>query len=111
MTIILNYLPWFILFIGTFVAVKPYFTKEDFDADKDGKRSAGVILGTFAVFLGLLFAGPSYMPKGTVAPLKNPGFEVSESEIKDNLRKPNMTDEERQKRFDEKFDAVKQATQ
>lgn len=107
MTIVLNYLPWVVLFGGIWWSVKPKKGKE-FDI-KDASMLK--LLVTFLVFLALVFSGPSYLPKGTVPELKNPGFEQVEREVENRLRGPNMTEEERQDRFNKIFDAVEQSKQ
>ncbi len=68
-------------------------------------------LGKIMTKDGYQEATPTYMPKADVKALPNPGFQPSQAEVQDRLRQPELSTEERAKRFDEKFDAVKQATE
>lgn len=106
MVLFLNYLPWVVLFglIGLSIYM---WTKGKWQAG----RSLLVTIGAFVAFALIQAATPSYMPKAEVKHLPNPSFEQPAAEVEDRLKKPELTTEEREKRFDEKFDAVKQATE
>lgn len=106
MVILLNYLPWIAVAVAFAVGYRMH---------KSGKLtfSKGVIIAAVTVLvIGILQAAtPSYMPKPEVKRLPNPTFEQRDAEVEDRLKKPELSTEERQQRFDEKFDAVKQATE
>lgn len=104
MIALLNYLPVIIWMIG--VAIMAYFFFK-----KDNVKATIITAGVLIVIaLGLKALTPSYMPKGTVPPMPIIQPEVKElPPVVDRTLKPEMTNEERAKRFDEKFDAVKQS--
>lgn len=105
MVIFLNYLPWLILL--TSAGIGYYWLRK---GKLSTKRVLALAAGTVAVIVLLQAATPSYMPKAEVKRLPNPQFEQKEAEVEDRLKKPELSTEERQKRFDEKFNAVEQAT-
>lgn len=74
---------------------------------------AGILLliSCFSSLMLLNAISPSYLPKGKSHGLSNPAFEHSDTKIEDRNLKPSMTEEERTRSFDEKFDAVNQATE
>lgn len=104
MIIFLNLLPWIILISGFVYSTYGWFTSKS-------QPKWGWLIGTFVVVGVLLSATPSYMPKGKVSKLSNPGFEQKELAIQDKLKSPKMTDEQRQEQFDKKFDAVRKANE
>lgn len=67
-----------------------------------------VIIGLVVVLTVLQNITPSYMPKGASPQMDNPAFEQSSAAMQDRLRKPELAPEQRQERFDEKFDAMTQ---
>ena len=73
------------------------------------RNGIGLMITVFLTIILLNAMTPSYMPKGTVAPLKNPGFNGTEAVIEDRNLKPDLSADERQQRFDEKFDATGRA--
>ena len=106
MVILLNYLPWFAVAVALFVGYR---------LNKVGKLtfSKGVIIATVTVLIIAILQAttPSYMPKPEVKRLPNPTFEQKDLEMEDRLKKPELSTEQREKRFNEKFDAVNQATE
>lgn len=70
-----------------------------------------MLISCFSVLMLLNAVTPSYLPKGKSQGLSNPQFEASDAKIEDRNLKPSMTEEERKRSFDEKFNAVNQATE
>ncbi len=68
----------------------------------------GSVAAIFAILI-LQSLTPSYLPKGEARRSVAPPFLPSEAEVLDRLRKPSQTEEEREARRTESFDAVKQA--
>lgn len=103
MIVFLNYLPT-IVFVGGLALTLWFFLKD--------KREAMVISGIVSALLLIVLKAvtPSYMPKGEV-----PKMPITMPEAKklppmvDRTLKPELTNEERAKQFDQKFDAVKQS--
>lgn len=87
MILLLNYLPWLIVLLSLYLACRVYHKN---------KRLAIYVLvaGAVAVRLLLMLAATSYIPKGTVAPLGNPAFDASTTEVQDRLRKPERDSKE-----------------
>jgi uncharacterized membrane protein YeiB len=106
MVVLLNLLPAAIVAGALYLAYRWHKKKT-----LNWETGLGLFVVTVVVLTVLNSITPSYMPKGTAQKLPNPTFEQSDAEIKDRNRKPELTTEERQQRFDEKFDAVKQATE
>jgi|AntAceMinimDraft_11_1070367.scaffolds.fasta_scaffold89992_2 hypothetical protein len=102
MVILLNYLPWIVLF-GAF-GLAFYWSKNG----KTFAQCAGVFVAGALGFVLLQALTPSYLPKADVQRVANPTFEKSDAEIEDRLRSAGDEDE-RQDKFDEKFNAVRQA--
>ena len=103
MIVFLNYLPNIILALGIWLTTYLYL--------KDKRELflfAGI--GTIVLLVALKAITPSYMPKGTVqtVPIIQPEAKELPPMV-DRTLKPEMTNEERKKNFDEKFDAVKQS--
>lgn len=104
MIVFLNYLPTIIWVVGT--AIMAYF----FFKKKNPLHTIYTGLILVVIALGLKAITPSYMPKGEVPKVPITMPEVKElPPVVDRTLKPEMTDEERKKSFDEKFDAVKQS--
>ena len=106
MVALLNFLPALIV-AGALYLTYRWHKKKTLNRE----TGLGLFVGMVVVLTILNSITPSYMPKGDVRKLPNPTFEKSDAEIQDRNRKPELTTEERQQRFDEKFDAVKQATE
>jgi hypothetical protein len=62
-----------------------------------------------AVAFGITITTPSYLPKPTMKRVTAPAFEKKDFEMEDRLRPPAQTEEEREHRNKELFDAVEQA--
>lgn len=106
MVALLNLLPAAIVLGALYLAYRRYKKKT-----LNWETGLGLFVVTAVVLMILNGITPSYMPKGDVQKLPNPTFEKSDAPIQDRNRKPELTTEERQRHFDEKFDAVKQATE
>lgn len=106
MVALLNFLPALIVLGALYLAYRWHKKKT-----LNWESGLGLFVTTVVVLVILNSITPSYMPKGDVKKLPNPTFEKSDAPIQDRNRKPELTTEERQQRFDEKFDAVKQATE
>lgn len=103
MIVFLNYLPT-IVFVGGLALTLWFFLKD--------KREAMVISGIVSALLLIVLKAvtPSYMPKGEVPKMPITMPEARElPPMVDRTLKPEMTNEERAKQFDQKFDAVKQS--
>lgn len=103
MIVFLNYLPT-IIFVGGLALTLWFFLKD--------KREAMVISGIVSALLLIVLKAvtPSYMPKGEVPKMPITMPETKElPPMVDRTLKPEMTNEERAKQFDQKFDAVKQS--
>lgn len=99
----LNYLPTIILVVG--LVLTTYFYYKD-------KRETFLLVavGTALLLVVLRVVTPSYMPKGEVPKMPITLPEAKElPPMLDRTLKPEMTNEERAKQFDQKFDAVKQS--
>lgn len=103
MIVFLNYLPALVVILG--IGLTTYLYMKD-------KREAFLLVGLTTVILLVVLKAitPSYMPKGTVGqvPLVQPEPKELPPMV-DRTLKLEMTDEERAKQFDQKFDAVKQS--
>lgn len=104
MIVFLNYLPTIIWLLGTMLMGYFFFKK------KNPMHTIYTGLVLVVIALALKAITPSYMPKGEVPkmPITHPEAKVLPP-LEDRSLKPVMTDEERKKSFDEKFDAVKQS--
>jgi len=80
-----------------------------FTSKKKYKRAltASAIFGIILYVMNA--ATPSYAPKGTVKRLNNSEFVTQELDIQDRLKKPSLNEQERQERFDDKFNAVQES--
>lgn len=103
MVVLLNWIP-LLLIMGAMYTI--YFV---LDKRLSFKRGAWIIIGLFICNIVLHTLTASYMPKGVAPKMTNPAFERSNAQIQDRNRKPTMTEAERQEKFDEKFNAVKEA--
>lgn len=106
MVLLLNYLPYIILAIAAYIGYKQFKKHKD-DTTKKYERLIQVALGTITIQIILMALTASYMPKGSVAKLGNPTFDIPEynaPQIEDRLRKPVKTAEEAKKDFDEMVD-------
>jgi hypothetical protein len=99
MVLLLNLLPVLFVILSAFCVRWVWKAKE---VPEKGKRARYSILGL--VIIGLIYqaALPSHLPKGTVAKLAVPEFEVKEIPIKDLALKP-MPGEERDARRKEQY--------
>ncbi len=77
---------------------------------KYGKKTAALTL-ILVTLLGVILAVVTQPTIQRAAPGRSdvPEFVIPKAEMQDRLRKPALTEEERAKQFDEKFDAVKRA--
>lgn len=91
MTLLLNYLPWLVLFAGAFAAGW-WWNKKWY-----------ILTVTVLAFVALIALTPSYLPKGAPTVVGVPEFEQKELEVKDELLKP-TPEAEQDKRMEEKFD-------
>ena len=110
MVILLNYLPWIILFLGAFITYKVFKAPA---SPKRNNRVAFVIsatIGSMIVFQGL---SNGYIPKTRSSEVKipSPEFATTEAVMQDKLRSPKLTDEERTKRFNDQTDWRKRNTE
>lgn len=105
MVVFLNYLPIILIFVVSLLAYYWYRNKTF-----TGHKTVLLFVVLAAALTLLAGLGPSYLPKPEVARLSNPEFTESTEPVTDRLLKPSLTKEEREKSFDSKFDAVKQAT-
>ena len=105
MVILLNFLPF--LVVAGYIGLAFYWYRKN---TLSLKRSIALMIVAFLSITVLNAFTPSYMPKPRTPALENPPFEKSEAEITDRSLKPDQTVSEREKTFDDKFDAVKQAT-
>lgn len=97
MILLLNYLPWLILFIGG--VLFGHFLKT-----KKTKNAIIVFVITFFMYFSIIKMTPTYMPKGTVQGLPEVHLQEPKGEIKDNLLSA-KSNEHRNKEFKEAFDA------
>lgn len=101
MILLLNYLPWLICLLASYLAVKTW--------RKNKKLALWILVsGVAAWWLLLTLAATSYLPKGSVAPLQNPAFEETEQVMQDKLRKPQRNEEESRKHLEEISDWKKE---
>ena len=105
MIVFLNYLPTLLIVLGMFVS--GYL----FIKNKRGAVVFGTVAAVVVLLLVLLKAvTPSYMPKGEVPKMPITMPETKElPPVVDRTLKPELTNEERAKQFDQRFDAVKQS--
>ena len=103
MIVFLNYLPTLLIVLGMLVSGYLFI--------KNKRDAAFGTVAVVALFLVLLKAvTPSYMPKGEVPKMPITMPEAKElPPVVDRTLKPELTNEERAKQFDQKFDAVKQS--
>lgn len=106
MVFVLNYLPYLLMLVAVV-----YIYRANSKKTLTLKKGMSAIAIAFVLAMLVTRLAPAYFPKGEVPKLKNPTFENPTGQIEDRTLKPTLTPEQRQERFDEKFDAVKQATE
>jgi len=106
MVLFLNFLPIIVVIL---------FIIGAYALHKKAKLTIGkgvlLLISCFSSLMLLNAISPSYLPKGKPHGLSNPAFETTDAKIEDRNLKPSMTEEERKRSFDEKFNAVNQATE
>jgi hypothetical protein len=113
MVALLNYAHWILAVIFIFAYFKILTSTDDEFVETIKKpeiQKKIVAVGILQIVLTIVLkTSQPHLPKpGTPAPLKNPPFEQTEAVIEDRLLKPSEAIDER---FEEKFDAVRQATE
>lgn len=103
MIALLNYLPFLILAVTLFFAVR-------FAYAKSFKKTAYTVVAGLIALFAVNALTPSYMPKGTVPDNSVPAFEPSTAEVQNRLREPKPEVEQRQI-LEEKLDWEEKAEQ
>ena len=103
--LLLNLLLPVIMFVGAMLLLWRY--------NKTKKISTGIKGLVALIVVGYLYtmALPSYLPKGTAPVMAKVPIEDKEVELKDKLRKPDLSKEEREKRVDELLTVRKEAAE
>lgn len=115
MIALLNLLPFFLALGAVIFAAHAWAVYPKIDKDEKFRASFKRSGWTSITLIALIFVvhqlTPSYMPKGSVNKLQNPAFEKSSSEIEDRLKKPELSKEEREERFNSIFNSQEQLKQ